>query len=226
MIGLGSVGVETERLDEYSDLDFFAVVEEGHKPRFIQNLDWLSSVCSIAYQFQNTADGHKLLFSDGVFCEFAVFEPAELRGIPFGCGRIVWKQPHVDDSICIPAAPGAPAMRDRDWLLGEALTNLYVGLCRFHRGEKLSAARFVQQHAVDRAVELVKFVEQEAPAGRDAFANDRRFEFRFPDATCELPLFMQGYGRSRESARAILDYLEGHFPINAAMARAIRELCA
>lgn len=27
LIGLGSAGVETERLDSYSDLDFFAIVE-------------------------------------------------------------------------------------------------------------------------------------------------------------------------------------------------------
>ena len=53
LIGLGSVGIESERLDEYSDLDFFAIVEEGYKPRFIQNLDWLSSVYPVAYHFQN-----------------------------------------------------------------------------------------------------------------------------------------------------------------------------
>src|ERR1035438_7712414 len=69
LIGLGSVGIELERLDGYSDLDFFAIVEDGHKQRFIQNLNWLSAVCPIAYHFQNTPDGHKLLFSDGVFCE-------------------------------------------------------------------------------------------------------------------------------------------------------------
>ena len=226
LIGLGSVGTELERLDEYSDLDFFAIVEDGHKPRFIHDLDWLSAVCPVAYHFQNTPDGHKLLFSDGVFCEFAVFEMAELRKIPFARGRIVWKQPQVDDSICTPVHSSAPAKRDKDWLLGEALTNLYVGLCRFHRGEKLSAARLIQQCAVDCVLELVELVEKESPGGRDGFANERRFEFRFPKTAQELPGFMQGYQSSRQSARAVLDFLERHFPVNAAMAQAIRELCA
>jgi lincosamide nucleotidyltransferase B/F len=226
LIGLGSVGIERERLDEYSDLDFFAIVGDGHKQRFIQNLDWLSAVCPIAYHFQNTTDGHKLLFSDGVFCEFAVFEAAELRKIPFARGRIVWKQPQVDASICTPVHSSTPATRDKDWLLGEALTNLYVGLCRFHRGEKLSAARLIQHHAVDRVLELVELVERESPGGRDEFANERRFEVRFPKSARELPNFMQGYESSRQSARAILDFLEKHFPINTAMARTIRELCA
>jgi hypothetical protein len=49
-----------------------------------------------------------------VFAEFAVFEPAELTGIPFARGRIVWKQPHVEESIAIPVLAGAPrAGRDR-----------------------------------------------------------------------------------------------------------------
>jgi len=33
LLGLGSVGLELERLDAYSDLDFFAIVEAGHKGR-------------------------------------------------------------------------------------------------------------------------------------------------------------------------------------------------
>jgi lincosamide nucleotidyltransferase len=31
LIGLGSVGLELDRLDSYSDLDFFVIVENGHK---------------------------------------------------------------------------------------------------------------------------------------------------------------------------------------------------
>jgi hypothetical protein len=225
LIGLGSVGIELERLDEYSDLDFFAIVEAGYQQRFIENPDWLSCVSPIAYHFRNTADGHKLLFCDGVFCEFAVLEAPALHGIPFARGRIVWKQPQVDDSICIPAQSGAPVKRDRDWLLGEALTNLYVGLCRFHRGEKLSASRLIQQCAVDRVLELAELVEKGASGGGDGFANERRFELRFPETARELPNFVQGYERSRQSARAMLDFLEEHFPVNASIARAIRERC-
>ncbi len=137
LIGLGSVGLELERLDEYSDLDFFAIVEDGYKQRYIDNLEWLSGVCPIAYCFRNTRDGYKLLFEDGIFCEFAVFELPELEPIPFAPGRVVWKQPHVDDGLAIPAqAPNVPTKRDREWLIGEALTNIYIGLGRNQRGEK------------------------------------------------------------------------------------------
>jgi hypothetical protein len=226
LIGLGSVGLEMERLDDYSDLDFFAIVEPGYKGAFIDNLDWLSSICPLAYCFRNTPDGYKLLFQDGIFCEFAVFEPGELPSIPFAPGRIVWKRAGVEESIAIPVkAPPAARQSDPEWLLGEALTNLYVGLCRYQRGEKLSAQRFIQQYAVDRLLELAEHTGERPVTPGDPFTPERRFEQRFPGLAEELPHFVQGYERSRESARAILAYLEEHFPVNPAMRDAILELC-
>ena len=59
LIGLGSAGVELDRLDNYSDLDFFAVVEVGFKREFLDSLVWLSSICPIAYSFRNTPDGYE-----------------------------------------------------------------------------------------------------------------------------------------------------------------------
>lgn len=227
LIGLGSVGLETDRLDEYSDLDFFAIVADGYKTRYIENLDWLATLCPIAYCFRNSADGYKLLFEDSIFCEFAVFEQAELACIPFAPGRVVWKQPHVSDSIGAPAqAAPAPRPLDVEWLVGEAVTNLYVGLGRFRRGEKLSAQRFVQHYAVDRILDLAKLIENEQGERKDVFANERRFEQRFPGLTAELPRFVQGYERTPESALAILDFLESRFPVNAALAAIIRQLAA
>jgi lincosamide nucleotidyltransferase B/F len=226
LIGLGSVGLELERLDEFSDLDFFVIVEEGRKAAFIERLDWLSGVCPVAYAFRNTVDGYKLLFEDGVFCEFAVFEQAELERIPFSPGRVVWKQPGVADEIAQPVIPApAPSTQPEEWLVGEALTNLYVGLGRFRRGEKLSAARFIQGYAVDRLVELAVRVEPEQPAYRDPFTGERRFEQRFPGLAGSLVEFIQGYDSSRECALAILGFLERHFAVNPAMAGAIRKLC-
>ena len=225
LIGLGSVGMELSRLDAYSDLDFFAIVEAGHKQSYIHDLGWLSAVHPIAYQFRNSDDGCKLLFEDGIFCEFAVFEPQELKSIPFAPGRVVWKQPFVDDTIAEPAVKSQPASaHPAGWLVGEALTNLYVGLGRLRRGEKLSAARFIQGYAVDRLLDLAAFIEPEGPALRDPFTPERRFEQRFPLLAGRLEQFMQGYNRSAESAMAILAVLEQHFEVNPAMAAAIREL--
>jgi hypothetical protein len=145
LIGLGSVGLELDRLDSYSDLDFFVIVDEGYKHAYLDSINWLSEVHPIAYSFLNTDDGYKVLFEDGIFCEFAVFEPAELKNIPFAPGRMVWKRADVSNPFDQPTTFSSSSQkRDKDWLLGEALTNLYVGLNRDKRGEKLSATRFIQ----------------------------------------------------------------------------------
>jgi hypothetical protein len=225
LIGLGSVGLERDRLDEYSDLDFFVIVEAGYKSTYLNLLDWLGNINPIAYCFRNTSDGYKLLFEDGIFCEFAVFELDELQDIPYAPGRIVWKRPHVSDAIAQPVIkPLSRAEPERDWLVGEALTNLYVGLNRDRRGEKLSAMRFIQHYAVDRLLELTQYIDTENSLHRDPFVNERRIEYRYPNLTLYLPNWAQGYDRNRESARAILGFLQEHFHVDAAMAKAIRNL--
>ena len=172
MIGLGSTGLELERLDQYSDLDFFAIVETGHKNEYLENLAWLSSICPISFVYRNTRDGYKVLFQDGVFCEFAVFETPELRDIPFAPGRVVWKQERFPDTLLLPEAERhAPADHSVEWLVGEALTNLYAGLSRNSRGEKLSAMRFIQVYAVDRVLQLSSGFETGTSATRDIFSN-------------------------------------------------------
>jgi len=226
LIGCGSVGLELDRLDAYSDLDFFAVVEPGYKQAYLQDFHWLSDVWPISYCFANTHDGFKLLFADGIFCEFGVVEPQELATIPFAPGRIVWKKPEVPETISQPVLkPDALPKHDLDWLLGEALTNLWVGLAREKRGEKLSAMRFIQGYAVDRILELAGEIEAAQAVPQDIFSNERRFEKRYPGIARQLSAFMQGYERNCESALAILSFLEQHFKVNAEMAAAIREHC-
>lgn len=224
LLGLGSVGLKIDRLDDYSDLDFFAIVKPGAKSHFIEQLDWLESVRPLAYSFQNTADGWKALYDDGIFCEFAVFEPHELSAIPFARGRIVWQSPDFDVAICVPR-PQPHTTRSVEWLLGEALTNLYIGLGRVRRGEILSGTRLIQSHAVDRLVELTEYLETAQPIQEDSFSGERRYEVRYRETATHLPDFMQGYNRNVQSAQAILTFLDQHFEINAAIRDAILALC-
>ncbi len=225
LLGLGSAGVETERMDEFSDLDFFVIVQAGCKAEFLNDLSWLDSICPIAYHFANTADGYKLLFADGIFCEMAIFELEELHSAIYSAGRILWKRPQVPAEIAIPAVKNSPILHDPEWLIGEALTNLYVGMARDLRGEKLSAMRFIQYYAVDRLVELTELIEPAQGCFKDEFSAERRFEMHHPLTCAQLPDFMQGYKHNPESALAILDFLELHFSVNPAMSQAIRSYC-
>lgn len=224
LLGLGSVGPEVSRIDKYSDLDFFVICKEGFKMNFIENLDWLENIKPIAFKFKNTKDGYKLLFEDGVFCEFAIFEPQELLEVPFPEGRIIWKVESFDSSICTPAVK-ISKKKDIEFLIGEALTNLYVGLGRYKRGEKLSAYNFIQNYARDRVLELISIIEVPEKVNEDLFSIDRRFEFRYPDKSYILSKILVGYDNTPESAKVILEFLDSNFSINRAMKDKILELC-
>jgi lincosamide nucleotidyltransferase len=191
LLSLGSVGTEISCLDEYSDLDFFVIAREGNKKALIDNLNWLGRIWPLSYCFRNTDDGYKVLFLDGIYCEFAVFEPMEAAGISYSNERIVWQDPNFDPEIClqqkIARHDGAKPI---EWLLGEILTNLYVGLCRNKRGELLSAFRFIQVYAIERLIELARYLESEGSALQDQFSTERRFEQRFPETAIRLADFI------------------------------------
>lgn len=226
LIALGSVGAELDRLDDYSHLCFLVVVEPGQKQAYLAHLNWLDSVCPIEYSFQQTPNGYKALLADGNFCEFSILEPHELGQTPYSGARIVWHDPDFDEALCLGCQPKEPPPANTlEWNLGEALTNLYVGLCRYRRGEKLSAARFVQGYALDRLVEISHLVESEQPAHKDIFTPERRYEQRFPLTAQHLNEFMPGYERTPEAAKAILSFLEAHFEVNAAIKAKVLELC-
>ena len=212
LLGLGSVGRETERLDAHSDLDFFAVVRKGTKARYVDSLDWLAAARPLMWHFRNTIDGHKALMDGGVFFEFAVFEPQELERIPFAPGRWVWRRDELDPTLVEPRVPLPSAeLPDEAWLVGEALSNLVVGLQRLARGETLAAMRLIQVHAVDRVLQAA---EREAPAAaRDPFALERRIEQRHPQLAPLLARVAQGYRGSPASACALLDWLRARHAV-------------
>jgi hypothetical protein len=59
----------------------------------------------------------------------------------------------------------------------------------------------------------------------DAFVRERRFEQRIPSMVAYLPLMRQGYLHVPESAQVMLDFVDQHFTVNAAMKAEILRLC-
>ena len=223
LLALGSCGAERERMDAYSDLDFFAIVEPGHKAEYLSDPRWLTDVAPVAYHFLNTRDGYKLLYADGVFCEMAVFEPDELGHIGAAASRVVWQRPGFDLSAHQRPDEPPPAPQPAEWYVGEILTNLYVGLGRYQRGERLTAFLFVQVYAVNSLIGLINVLEPLPNTGRDPFDPSRRVERRRPALAADLPALMPGYAHTPAAARAILAYLEARVPVNAAIKAAILE---
>ena len=225
LLALGSVGCETERMDEWSDLDFFVVVRDGAKAHYIDDLSWLAAAHPLVWHFQNTPDGHKALMADGLFCEFAVFEVRELTDIPYAPGRFVWRREEVPDSLATPRRP-LPGPADERWLVGEALSNLLVGLQRHARGERLAAMRMVQVSALDRVLELLERGGGPPSAQRDPFNVDRRVELRLPAAAANLAGWAPGYEGTCAAALALLAAIEARASVPEAVSLRIRALAA
>jgi hypothetical protein len=222
LLALGSVGVETARIDAWSDLDFFVVVRPEAKSRYIADLSWLSRTHPLAWSFRNTVDGHKALMDDGVLCEFAVFAPAELGTVPYAPGRWVWRRDSLDAAGAHPKVP-MPGPHDPAWLLGEALSNLMVGLMRHARGERLAAMRMVQVFALDRVLALAP-QPQDAHTEADPFNLDRRLEARCPELATQLPSWASGYGGTVAAARTMLAWLQQGHAVPAVVAARINAL--
>ena len=224
LIGLGSVGVDLDRLDDHSDLDFFVVVDDDARQRYLDSIDWVEELSPVAFSFPNTVDGRKVLFADGLYAEYAVFTVDGAAACASPAGRIVWKRADAPAWLAAPRhVPARPYPYDTaQWHADEALTNLYVGLHRDARGETLSASRLIQTHAVDRVLTIAG-LRPGAPGQQDVFAVERGAERRF-GASVPLRAMVPGYDRNREAALSILTWLEAHGRVDPVLAAAIREL--
>lgn len=217
LIGLGSIGDERFRLDRYSDLDFFVVVEEELKKTLIDDLSWLSYIHPLVYAFRNTVDGYIILFADHIYGEFAVFSRHEIDHVTQAKGRMIFKHPeYLNDDLEHQKGHIPKLKKDSvEFAANEALTNIYVGLLRYHRGERLSAHHLVEVHALNQIVSILHLTEDEnTDVATDLFSLDRRLEERHPAFARLLPELLSGYARFDRSAKAMLEYLKTIYPIN------------
>lgn len=210
LLGLGSMA-DINRLDEYSDIDFFLIVKKGYKKHFIDDLSWIN--INILYAFKNTNDGYKVYLGNDVFAEFAIFEPDELSNIAFDKGKVIFAKPEFDLRLIEPKVTHKENT-DISYHINEALTNLYIGLLREKRGEKASAFSFIQVYAASHVMVLFKEIFNEKKISIDPFSSERRIEFRYPEAQLLLSTFKQGYAHNTPSALAIIEFLHHNFSIN------------
>lgn len=223
LLALGSLARAPAASDAWSDLDFFVLVRDGAKARYLDDLSWLHAVQPLLWHYRNTVDGHKALMDDGLLCEFAIFTPDELARIPYAPGRFVWRRAEIPATFALPRVP-LPAPAGRDWLVGEVLSNLLTGLQRLARGERLAAMRLIQGSALERLLQLRAQVIPMSGEEADPFDATRRIERRDPAVTRWLAQAAGGYSASATAAAVILDALRTLAPVPEAVAARIARL--
>lgn len=186
-----------------------AVVATEASADLINDLSWLSEIQHIAFHYQRANNGVRVVFSDGVFCELYLHEPQHLQPELAANWKLDWQL----SGHRLAGFPDVQIQTDepnRDWLAGELLTNLVIGLRAFVKGEKFSAFLSIQQQSVTYLLKLVNLIQDKHIP--EEIVED--WELRFPELKEHLPHFAAGYTQSPESSVQILRYLESLLPIN------------
>lgn len=196
------------------DLHFVLLVDSGFQSRFIDCLSWLTEIQHIAFKYRHVENGYRFLFSDGIYCEFTV---EELKfGESADSVNLTTRQTEV--ATLRPggqlSATDVDEGQDEEWLLGEMLTNLLIGLRRFNRGDRLSAFYCIQHHALSSLLELLVQWEVSQTKQKRLAKGDICFEQSYPHARNQVASFAMGYDKSPQSASAMLEYAEQHHNLN------------
>lgn len=223
LLALGSIGRELDRMDDFSDLDFFVIVEPGTKQWFLTHHEWLAAGTPLTYLFRNTIDGFKLVYADGVYGEMAIFEPDELAHIPYSPGRLVYCKPgysiHEVSALPLPSRESI----DVTYQANELMTNLLVGLLRERRGERLAAMMLIQRYAFDRYLAIIRKLVTPQADFVDAYANERRFELHYPHLVDTIAHLQPGYLHNVEAAIAMLQAIQKVVTVEPGIREAIEQ---
>jgi hypothetical protein len=189
LVAVGSMAGRDYQPDEWSDHDFYLIVRAGSQARYRAQVDWLPRPDEIVWSFAETEHGRKTLYRDGHLLEYAVFDEAELHLARSNRYRVLIDRAAVGRQMAEveAATESAAAGRGDAFHAGQFLTNLLVGLGRYHRGEVLSAHRFVKAGAAEH---LLTLLSCHVPSPRRELADNldasRRFETVHPGLGREL----------------------------------------
>ena len=232
LVLLGSASDQAAvRRDEWSDHDFFALIEPGWGAHVRPDLSWLPEQDRLAMTAREGEIGFVAVYDDGHVFEFALSEPEELAGAVAGEATVV-----VDDR-----AASARQLIERGRVRAAAsdlfdpandvrlmLVKLLIGVGRARRGEVLTGGQFVRSWAVQHLVRAIRgrFAER-STRQRDPIDPVRRFENDFPQWAAQIAAALEepvevGAHSLYQLAREVLEPGWAHFPARGADAVAAR----
>ncbi len=201
LIFLGSAAA-THRVDQYSDQDFFLVVNEGTGESLRQDLSWLPDHDKIALRPRETAHGLKVVYQNGDVLEFAVFEDTELELASVNDFKVVLDNKDLTSRMAKIAARSAPKPVDRARDFELFLSLILIGVGRAKRGEFLAAEQHIKSAALEFAIRLIR-ATRASNEKADSLNGFRRFELDYPEISTELSAIV--LLPAEEAAKALCD---------------------
>jgi hypothetical protein len=211
VVGLIFVGsaAATERVDQYSDQDFFLVVHPGAGEAFRKNLDWLPNHQDIAFSPRETAHGLKVVYQNGDVLEFAVFEDSELELSSVNDYSVALDRQDLADRVAKIAKRSIPAATNRAQDLELFFSLILIGVGRAKRGEVLAAEQHIKSYALTHALKLLRATGS-SNTKADSLNSFRRFEFDYPQLASELQnlLLLETEAAAMKLCQVVLRELE------------------
>lgn len=184
LVLLGSTAA-VDRIDEWSDHDFYLVVREGTQERFRTDLDWLPDPEEVVFAVRETEHGLKVIYRSGAVLEFAVASREEVS--TFGGSPYAVVLDRADVTARMEAAPTTPPPAEPDDLreFRLFLSLVLIGVGRARRGEELAGGQLVRTYAAERLLTVLRHrltpQSDSIEAEMDPFNVFRRFEAAYPD---------------------------------------------
>ena len=178
---------DAQRRDQWSDHDFFFIVEDGYAEALRQDLSWLPFQDEIAWAVRESDHGFKVVYCSGQVLEFAVFDRDELSRSRLNHYEIVFDRSDITAAVSGAYTPAPISRYSPEDNLEIFMTLLILGGGRYRRGEVLSAGQFIRSYAVDHLLQAIKKTqESDKPAARDGLDVYRRVEQEFADLGAEI----------------------------------------
>ena len=191
LVLLGSASAQAAgRRDEWSDHDFFALIEPGRGAEVRPDLSWLPERERLVLTAREGEIGFVAVYDDGHVFEFALAETDELVGAVAGDATVVLDDDGSSVATLIAGARERAAASDlfdpgNDTRL--VLVKLLIGVGRVRRGEVLGGGEFIRQWAVKHLVRALRGRHSDrSTIQRDAIDPVRRFEKDFPEAAARI----------------------------------------
>ncbi len=191
LMAAGSMAGGSHQPDEWSDHDFWVIVEPDAQAWFHTHNDWLPDSDQIILWFREPHGGFKAVYESGHLLEFAVSDRESLRQAKVNDYRLLIDRAGLAADVArlhsATTAEFEKLAEDDLCLLGQFLTNLLVGVGRYRRGEQLSARQFITGWSLYALLRLIaKTIPTEHPEVLDNLDPLRRVEVAYPEIGAEI----------------------------------------
>lgn len=191
VVALGSMAATDRPPDQWSDHDFWVVTVDGAAASLRAESGWLPRADDIVVGFAETVHGRSAIYGDGHLVEYAVFDDHDLEVARANAYRVLLDDCNLEERMQAIVDRTAGERRAEDPTgadrVGTFLSQITIGVCRFGRGELLSANELIRGRAVRTLLSLlVTFVSPARDGQLDDLDPTRRFELAHPELAREL----------------------------------------